>query len=605
MCGIAGFFRYRDDALLRTMTDKLRHRGPDSDGYFSNDVISLGMRRLAVLDVKGGDQPLFNENRRVVAVYNGEIYNFKELRGELIAKGHIFHTRTDSEVLVHLYEEMGVDLVKRLNGMFAFALWDDEKKQLLLARDQLGIKPLYYAEMGERLAFTSEIKALLPFPDLSRDISHEAVASYLTRGSIPAPLSIFRSIKKLPPAHRLIASPDGVRVERYWDVPRPDEAADVDLSRIEHLLDAAVEKQLVSDVPLGVFLSGGLDSGTLAALASRRSDGPLKTFTIGYAPPDESYNELEPARHLAKHFGCDHHEAVLTPNIRDLIAPLARGFDEPFADSSAVPTFLVSREARQHVTVALAGVGGDELFGGYPRYLGLLWAERAKRIPPSLRRLGARMAEFIPDRGGHINWTGRIKRFLRDAERPLAEQYARWTSILSPDLIPAEWRTAASGASEGAATPSDAALRDLSSYLPDDLLCLSDRMSMAHSLEVRVPFLDLPLVEHMARVPLERKLAGGKLKALLKKIMEPRLPPGHLDQPKRGFSIPLARWLREDLKDVLEDALSPQRVKERGYLDPAVVSRLREAHDLGRENNGDALWMMLMLEMWHRENAVP
>ncbi len=605
MCGIAGFRGFRDDALLRKMTDRLRHRGPDSDGFYITPDMSLGMRRLAVLDVQGGGQPLFNETRRVAVVFNGEIYNFRELRETLTKRGHRFATRTDTEVLVHLYEEEGEDLVKSLNGMFAFALWDEDKKRLFLARDPLGIKPLYYTEWNGRLAFASEIKALLCLPGLSREVSPAALAFYLSRGSIPAPHSIFQSIRKLPPGHCLTADSRGVNIRRHWSPPAPDESLRGGRIReeAEALLCRAVESQLVSDVPLGVFLSGGLDSGAVAALASRRASQPLKTFTVGYAPPDQDYNELDKARTVAERFGCDHREFILSPGIGDLLGPLTRAFDEPFADSSAVPTYLISRESRRHVTVALTGVGGDELFGGYPRYMGLLLASPLERIPAVVRRWVGRLGHFLPDRGGSVNWPGRVKRSLIHIHHPLGEQYARWTALLSPELLRDLWRNGGTWEpfpSENG-SPSSLAQRDLLNYLPDDLLCLTDRVSMAHSLEARVPFCDLPLVEFMARVPLSAKLSGFSLKRILKDILRPLLPPSLLSQTKKGFSIPLARWIREELDEALNDCLSETRLKQRGHFRPQTVEALRREHSEGRADRSDALWSLLMLEMWHRE----
>ena len=610
MCGIAGFTGAPDRQLLHEMADRIRHRGPDSDGFFSTDEIHLGMRRLAVIDVAGGKQPIFNETGDVVVVFNGEIYNYRELRTSLIEKGHRFATQTDTEILVHLYEEYGIDFVERLNGMFAFALWDAGRKRLYLARDPLGIKPLYYTQLRDRLAFSSELKSLLILPGLSREISPQALERYLSYGSIAAPHSIFRAVNKLPPGHWLLAEQNSVRLQCYWSLPPPDESMQLShhYGEVEELLGQAVKSQLISDVPLGVFLSGGLDSSAVVAFASRHSSTPLKTFSIGYASPDEDYNETAKARQIAEHFGCDHREFILSPNIGELLAPLVRCFDEPFADSSAVPTYLISRETRQHVTVALTGVGGDELFGGYPRYMGLLFAQRLSRMPMAVRRFAGSIVSNWPDRGGSVNWTGRIKRFFGNAEQPLAEQYSRWLAFLSPELV--EDLLQAGGVEDTepdrciaplSKLPSLLAQNDMLSYLPSDLLCHTDRVSMAHSLEARVPFLDKPLVEFMARVPLTDKLAGFRLKSPLKKILQPLLPKEILSQKKMGFSIPLARWLREELVDVLDDCLNPSQLKDRGLLRPEAVQRLRMQHSAGKANHADALWSLLMLEIWFRE----
>lgn len=612
MCGIAGFWGLRNDALLYQMTNRLKHRGPDSEGFFFTSDISLGMRRLSVIDVKGGDQPIFNETRRIVTVYNGEIYNFQELQHQLEAKGHQFTTNTDTEVLVHLYEEHGDDFVKSLNGMFAVALWDTDRDRLLLARDPIGLKPLYYAESNGKLFFSSELKALLCVPELSRELSPEAIHTYLVSGSIPAPYSIFKSIRKLLPGHLLIADKSGIRTKSYWSLPGPEDSFNISdrFEELEQLLSQAVKRQMVSDVPIGVFLSGGLDSSAVVAFASQYNSTPLKTFSVSYGPRDQEYNELDKARIIAKHFDCEHREFTLSPKIKDILLPLVRSFDEPFANSSAVPTYLIAQEARRYVTVALTGIGGDELFGGYPRYMGLIVGERLEKIPLTMRRAVSRFAGLLPNSGGSVNWVGRGKRFLRDMERPLQEQYRRWTSFMSPELQEnlmrkdapfsiKEWDVRSFA--EKGASPSAIAQTDLTGYLPSDLLCLADRMSMVHSLEVRVPFCDIPLVEFMSRVPLNAKLDGGRLKGILKKILYPHLPTEILSQKKKGFSIPLARWMREELTDILDDCLNHEQLKKRGYFNPAVVDDIRRKHESRSEDFSDILWGLLIFEIWHRE----
>lgn len=609
MCGIAGFCNRRDDVLIRRMAERITHRGPDSDGFHITDDVSLGMRRLAVIDVDGGAQPIYNETKRFALVFNGEIYNFRELRDELRARGHSFRTDTDTEVIVHLYEEHGTGLCGYLNGIFAIALWDEDKKRLFLARDHMGVKPLYYAQVDGMLAFASEMKALLELPSVSREISPVALRLYLETGSIPAPHTILKGIHKLEAGHWLTVSDSTVRIEPYWHVPEPQEqnTETPGLQEIQLLLENAICRQLMSDVPLGVFLSGGLDSSAIVAFASRHVSGPLKTFSVGYHSPDESYNELDKARRVANQFGCDHREFILSPRIQDLLAPLIRGFDEPFADSSAVPTYLISREARKHVTVALTGVGGDELFAGYPRYLGLLLGHSLRKWPQALRAVPASLAGLMPDFGGSINWTGRAKRFLKQLNRPPDVQYSRWTSFLSPELL----ETLISDSNLVSQTetsltscltsPSSLARTDLLRYLPDDLLCLTDRVSMANSIEARVPFLDIPLVEYMARVPLSAKLRGMTLKRILKDIMKPLLPEEIITQTKKGFSIPLARWIREELNDLISDCLSDRQIRDRGYFRPEIIAAMRRDHARGRENHADALWSLLVLELWHRE----
>ncbi|HOW28314.1 MAG TPA: asparagine synthase (glutamine-hydrolyzing) [Elusimicrobiota bacterium] len=617
MCGIAGMWNHRDPALLETMTERLTHRGPDSDGFYHDDVTGLGARRLAVLDLEGGQQPVFNEDKSVVVVYNGEIYNFQSLRADLEKKGHRFQSKTDTEVLVHLYEEKGPDMVRDLNGMFAFALWDRTRQRLIIARDPLGVKPLFYAERPEGLFFSSEIKSLLKVPFIPRDMSYRSLDLYLSYLYIPSPMTIYRHIRKLPPAHLLVCEKGRCSLRRYWDLPRTQRAPlDVSLDRIAHLLEQAVRRQLVSDVPLGIFLSGGMDSSAIALYAARHSPGRLNTFTVGYGGSDSDYNEFEKARLIARQIDSNHHEFTLTPDITDTVRRLAEAFDEPFADSSAVPNFLISRESRQHVTVALTGIGGDELFGGYPRYWGLQWAERIHRWPGVFRRTAPLLARWIPDAGGSINWPGRIRRFLSSADLSPSQQYRRWVTIFHDDLKERLYSDAlkdglkkeileSGGFLPDDGLPDDARLsdRDLKTYLPDDLLCLADRVSMSHSLELRVPFCDLELVDYLSAIPLDMKIRHGQLKYLLKQVLKSSLPSSILDQTKMGFMMPLSRWIREELADLQDDCFDPARIGRRGLFRKGSIDEIRRDHRQGRVNYADHLWALVMLEMWQRKQA--
>jgi asparagine synthase (glutamine-hydrolysing) len=614
MCGIVGFNHTQDADLLNRMTRLLEHRGPDSMGAFSCADISLGVRRLSIIDVKDGDQPIVNETDQVVVVFNGEIYNFPELRKELQARGHTFKTRTDTEVIVHLYEEEGPECVKRLNGMFAFALWDKSNKRLFLARDHLGVKPLYYTvNNGKYIAFASEIKALLELPFISRRVSPEALQLYLSLGSVPPPYSIFEGIRKLPPGCRLLADSNGIHTETYWQPPEDHtESIKPDYNEITQLLDNAVKRQLISDIPIGIHLSGGIDSSAIVALASRHVTTPLKTFTIGYLPPDQSYNELDKARRVAKLFGCEHHEFILPLQIKDLLVPLVRSFDEPFADSSCIPNYLLARETSRHVHVVLTGLGGDELFGGYPRYLGLQMANSLKRLPVWVRAALSATSGLLPNFGGSVNWPGRIKRFLRTSDLPLTEQYMNWMSLKSPEMRQALYigpedeavrRYLNFGMSvlSPDLSPTRIALSDLTRSFEPDMLCLNDRITMVHSLEARVPFCDIPLVEYLTRIPLSEKIKGFTQKWILKDILKPFLPKDILTQTKMGFSISLAQWIRKGLNELLDEYLSEGQVRERGYFRPEVIRQMRHAHAVGQTDYADALWGLLILEVWHRE----
>ncbi|MDO8806551.1 MAG: asparagine synthase (glutamine-hydrolyzing) [Elusimicrobiota bacterium] len=614
MCGICGFANYRNEELLRGMASRLAHRGPDEDGFFTDgEKVSLGMRRLKIIDLATGAQPISNEDGTVTVVFNGEIYNFRELRAELEAKGHRFRTRTDTEVLVHLYEEYGAGLAPKLRGMFAFAIWDSRRAALLLARDHFGIKPLFYSLVGDRLYFASEMKALLLSADIGAGLNPEAVDAYFTSLYIPAPLTVYRAIRKLEPAQTLLFQGGKAEIETYWRVPEFGASAvktwEEYLEAADGLLAASVTEQLVSDVPIGLLLSGGVDSSTLLYYMNRGGAAPVKTFTVGYGKKDASFNETAQALRVSRHFRSDHFEAILSPDPRDVIEKLAATFDEPFADASALPTFLVTAEARKNVTVALTGVGGDEFFGGYPRHLGARLVPAYLKLPRALREGFWSAARLFRESHSAQNLPGRVKRFLRGGRGDFRCAYDSWISYFSPEERARLYSAAHSGAAGSAPklpgrldSPDDIFAYELRNYLSDDLLCLADRVSMSNSLELRVPFLDVRLAELMASAPLALKTRGFGLKTMLKTLMAGRLPPETLSGPKRGFQVPLARWYGEELKGFVREVLDASSLEKNGWLSPGSIAGLLKEHESGRRNLSDQIHAVIMFELWLSRN---
>ncbi|MDF0651638.1 MAG: asparagine synthase (glutamine-hydrolyzing) [Nitrospira sp.] len=627
MCGICGVIGDGDGTALQPMLRRLIHRGPDEEGIYRQPGVSLGARRLRVIDPVGGQQPVRNERGTVWAVMNGEIYNYRDLRQELVSRGHRLETRCDTEVLVHLYEDEGFEAFRRLRGMFAVALWDHERRRAWLVRDRLGIKPLYYTirqrETGGGLSvlFSSEIPSLLEaLPDWRLRV--EGIAEYLTRLYVPGPDTMFAGVHQLRPGEAMSISGGRVELLRYY---RPEETLHIHdrwiakeaSGEVLHTFEETVQAHLVSDVPLGLFLSGGIDSASLLAMMAKAQSGPVRTFSIGYEhPSDQSFSELESARFLADHFKTVHSETILRPNAVALIEKVVEGMGEPFADSSAIPTYLVSEVARQTITVALSGIGGDELFGGYPRYLGLRTAAQYQRIPRVLREHMAQWSRRIGEHGSARDQAARMKRFLGDGHLALPEQYRSWTTF-----IPAEWdgilwgeRLAAMFVNERplgpgkdlftqwpSSDPTDCAMGvDLQSYLPDDLLRMADRMSMVHSLELRVPFCDHHLLAAALRIPSRVRLAGWQLKGFMRRMLRGLLPDRILHAPKQGFMVPMARWLREDLREMARDLLADDVIKDRGYVKPTYVRWLLQQHETGCRNFSDQLYALMVLELWHR-----
>ncbi|PIU20109.1 MAG: asparagine synthase (glutamine-hydrolyzing) [Elusimicrobia bacterium CG08_land_8_20_14_0_20_59_10] len=610
MCGICGFTGIKNDALLRAMTASLVHRGPDEDGFFSEEErVSLGMRRLKIIDLATGSQPIFNEDRTVAVVFNGEIYNFRELRSELEAGGHVFRTRTDTEVLAHLYEEHGAGFPKLLRGMFAFAIWDSKRARLLLGRDQFGIKPLYYAVSGDKLYFASELKALRLAAGICGEMDPEALDYYFTYLYIPAPLTVYKGVNKLEPACVLTFQAGEARVKKYWRLevkPGTARPEGFYLEGIRDLLSKSVKEQLVSDVPLGLLLSGGLDSISLLSFMTEHAGAGVKAFTAGFSGKDAGFDETAAAAAAAKRFGAEHFRIPLQPDIGGTIRHLAGHFDEPFADSSALANYLVTKEARQHVTVALAGIGGDELFAGYPRHLGARLLPGYLKLPGRLRRLAGSGAALLPESRSSFNVPGRVKRFLSSGSSDFSGAYNSWISYLGAEEKDGFYSAYLRLALRGAGAPLPGLPRgpgevfgfELGAYLPDDLLCLADRASMANSLELRVPFLDIRLVEFMAGVPLELKTKGLRLKYLLKKAMAGRLPPEMMRGPKRGFQVPLARWQEKELKAFTAEVLSRENIKKAGVLSPEGVEKMLAGHACGRRNMYDRIHAACVFHLW-------
>jgi asparagine synthase (glutamine-hydrolysing) len=591
------------------MAATLAHRGPDSDGFFVEGPLGLAARRLSIIDLEHGDQPIANEDGSVHVVQNGEIYNHEELRRELERAGHTFRTRCDTEVLVHAYEEWGDAFPKWLRGMFALAVWDKPRERLLLARDAFGIKPLYYRVNGKGLGFASELRAL-PRGEIDLD----ALDAFLAFNSIPAPLTIFRDTRKLPAGHILVWEADQARLERFArpapaaasEVRDDDEAELVEECRAR--LRDSVRAHLVSDVPVGVLLSGGIDSGVLAALAAQESSEPLRTFSIGFE--EASFDELGDARLVASRYGTDHHELVVRPDAARLLPALAETFDEPFADSSALPTYLVSELASRHVKVALSGEGGDELFGGYYTYAADLLALRFGR----LARLARPLVERLPSSSARASFDYRAKRFVRAAHLEPLERHHGWKEIFSPELRaeltrrqngfdPVDLYRNVFAETDGADLL--ARLQDVDErlYLVDDLLVKTDRASMAHSLEARVPFCD-PVVALFAHaLPTRHKVRGLRKKVLLRRAAEPLLPRSIVYGKKRGFSIPAAAWLRGDLEPFARDVLSPDSLRRQGFFEPTVVAKLIDDHVAGREDRSRQLWGLLAFTLWHEHHV--
>ncbi len=621
MCGIAGklFFdpaRTVDPALLERMHRALAHRGPDDAGTWHEGPIGLAHRRLSIIDLSAaGHQPMASPDGRLHITYNGEVYNFLELRAELERAGVRFRSRTDTEVILALYAREGVDCLRRLRGMFAFALWDARERTLVLARERLGKKPLCYYQDGEKLVFGSEPKAILADPDVPAEADLESIHHYLTYGYVPGPRSAFKGFRKLPPAHYLVARQGRVTVESYWRLsyaPKTTLDARALGEELRARLREAVRLRMIADVPLGAFLSGGVDSSAVVAFMSEASSRPVKTFSIGFE--DQAYNELPYARKVAERYGTDHHEFVVKPDAVAILPELVWHYNEPYADSSAIPTWYLSRMTREHVTVALNGDAGDENFGGYERYLANRLASRWDRVPALVRRPLEWGVRRLPELGGFRSRYRRAKRFFAAVTEEPRRRYARWIECFPPawkaELYTPELAARMAGvdslefllrayAAAGTDDFTDATLYvDINTYLPDDLLVKVDIASMAHGLEARSPMIDHVFMEFAASIPADLKLAGRTTKHVFKEAVRDLLPPEVIDRPKMGFGVPLDRWFREDLREMAYDTLLSRKSLERGLFRESTLRLLLDEHCQRRRSWHAQLWCLLFLELW-------
>ena len=620
MCGIVGIVR-RDGAsvdreLLARMNDAIRHRGPDDDGFYFSDGVGLAMRRLAIIDLKSGQQPIHNQDGTAWIVFNGEIYNYRELREQLEKLGHKFYTDSDTEAIIHAYDEYGTDCPKHLRGMFAFAIWDGRAKSLFLARDRVGKKPLLYVQINGQLVFGSEFSALLTHPDVSRDVDFEAIHYYLSFICVPAPLTAYRAIRKLQPGHSLLWRNGEIKIERYWqlDFSQKLKISEAEAGeRVIELLHDAVRVRLMSEVPLGAFLSGGIDSSAVVALMAQESSEQVKTFSIGF--DEQDFSELHHARRVAEHVGADHHEFIVRPDAMEILPTLVEHYGEPFADSSAIPSYYVSRETRRYVTVALNGDGGDECFAGYERYAAMNLAQRYASLPGALREgVIGNVVKAFPGFESRPNPVRKAKRFVAAASMPPVERYLRWISAFDEeakrDLYSdgfrheaAKFRTASIiepwfAKANGAGSVDAALLTDTMTYLPNDLLVKMDIASMAVSLEARSPFLDHHLMEFAASLPEKLKLRRLTTKYLLKRVLRKLVPAENLTRRKMGFGVPIGDWFRGAMQPFLRETLLSDKALARGMFKPEMVRGIIDQHVEARNDHTHRLWSLLMLELW-------
>jgi len=620
MCGITGLVRNDDKPidkeLLRRMNDAIRHRGPDEDGYYVNSSVGLAMRRLAIIDLQSGQQPIHNHDRTAWIVFNGEIYNYLELREKLEKLGHAFYTNSDTEAIVHAYDQYGSDCPKHLRGMFAFAIWVERKQELFLARDRVGKKPLLYAQVNDQLVFGSEFSCLLLHPDVGREIQPEAIDCYLSFMCVPAPLTAYKSIRKLEPGHWLRWRNGEVTIERYW---QPDFSNKLDISeeeageRVVEILRDSVKVRLMSEVPLGAFLSGGIDSSAVVALMAQESSERVKTFSIGF--DEQDFSELHHAKRIAEHIGAEHHEFIVRPNAVEILPLLVEHYGEPYADSSAVPTYYVARETRKHVTVALNGDGGDESFAGYERHAAMQLADTYRKVPKFLRESVIQQAvKMMPTSQIKRSRARSAKRFLDAASLSKVDRYMRWVSTFDSSakssLYSEQFKheTSVDYAksflepwfvhANGSGIVDAALLTDIMTYLPNDLLVKVDIATMAVSLEARSPFLDHHLIEFAASLPEHLKLRRLTTKYLLKKVLRKLLPSENIDRPKMGFGVPIGHWFRGEMQPFLREVVLSEKALQRGYFKPEAVKQLIELHARGERDYSHQLWTLLMLELW-------
>jgi asparagine synthase (glutamine-hydrolysing) len=625
MCGIAGWINLKEsdsnegaEAALHSMCDAITHRGPDSEGIWTDNRVALGMRRLSIIDLHTGDQPVYSEDKRIVAMVNGELYNYLEVRTDLENRGHKFVTQTDVEIVPHLYEEYGENFVDHLNGMFAISLWDSRRKRLILARDRFGEKPLYYGIFDGKLIYASEPKALLAHPAVSRELDFEAFRQYLSFDYVPAPRSIFKGISKLPAAHIMTVENGEVKIRRYWNLTfnKKDQVKSLKNAAVElrDLLSDAVRMRLVADVPLGVLLSGGVDSSAIAAFATQHATETVKTFSIGFS--EDSFDETRYARLVAKHLGTDHYEEILSAaKAGDLISEIGTWLDEPLSDGSLIPTYLLARFVRKHVTVALGGDGGDELFAGYPMYFGHKVAAAYGAIPQFLRSgVIEPLVRRLPVSTKNLSFDYRAKRFVRSAKYDTITRHHSWfgsftveeqESLLTDHVRGQTTGDIYAGAREmlgicdAASEIEQMQYLDMNFYMAEDILSKVDRASMAVSLETRAPFLDPRIGEFAASLPVDYKLRRSSGKFILKKSVEGLVPGSVLRRSKKGFGIPIADWLKGRLNPLMHDLLAKERLREQGLFEPDQVHKLITEHEKGIASHHKQLWTLLVFQLWY------
>jgi len=625
MCGINGFILQNpqivDPGIIRAMNRSLLHRGPDEEGIYEKRNVTLGMRRLKIIDMATGQQPIYNEDRSIVTVFNGEIYNYKELRKDLEAKGHRFITQSDTEVIVHQYEEVGDRCVEYFRGMFAFAIWDDKKRRLIIARDRLGIKQIYYYHDDNKFIFSSEIKGIFNFPNIEKKMDPTSLSDYFSFLYVPSPKTIYSNILQIPAGHLLIYSNGNIELRKYWDVEYREEKVRKEEEYIEELLDLlkeAVRLRLISDVPLGAFLSGGVDSGIIVALMSQMMGLPAETFSIGYPAGSETYDERKYAKAVSEQYNTHHHEFVVKHDIADVTEKIIPYFDQPFADASAIPNYYLCKETKNYVTVALSGLGGDELAGGYERYLGYIIGDHYQALPDGLiKGIIPSIIRRVPDSRKGNHFIRRLKKFVEveylgeeDRYFNLIAKYGELEkrNLFLPDILETigSYKSCKvfSNYLENTENmnPLDKVLYlDLKTYLVDDLLVLTDRMSMAHSLEARVPFLDHKLVEFFATLPPSIKIRGWKKKYILKKVAERYLPKDTIYHPKMGFSVPLVLWFRENLQEYVREVLSDSMLSEIGMFNKQYINSIVERHLSAADNYDEKIWSIIVFVLWYKK----
>jgi asparagine synthase (glutamine-hydrolysing) len=624
MCGIVGFVNSNkspaDLSILKRMNRAITHRGPDEDGFYVQENVGLAMRRLSIIDLSGGQQPIFNQDQSKVIVFNGEIYNYQELRADLDSRGHKFYTNSDTEVIIHLYDKYGTDCVQYLRGMFVFAIWDEREKSLFIARDRVGKKPLLYSHQSNGdLIFGSEFQAVLQHPSISREVDFSAIDAYLSYLCVPAPQTAFKQIRKLEPAHWLLWKDGEIKNQRYWS---PDFSKKIKISEVEaieetaRILRESVKMRMISEVPLGAFLSGGVDSSAIVALMAEESSQPVKTFSIGFE--EEDFSELKYAKAVARHVGAEYNEFIVRPNALEVLPTLVKHYGEPYADSSAIPTFYVSKETRKFVTVALNGDGGDESFAGYERYLAMNLAEKYRKIPAVLRKgVIETGVGLLPNPTKFRSRVKSLKRFVESGSLSNVERYLGWMSAISPslkeDLVSDEFKAQLNGSrpinvlqkwfdkTEGLGIVDATMLTDQMTYLPNDLLVKVDIASMANSLEARSPLLDHKVIEFAASLPENLKVKGKEIKYLLKKVAANLVPKDVIYRRKMGFGVPIGKWLRTDLKPFVRETLQSEKFAKRGLFEQNKVVELIEKHTAQKDDYGAQIWTLLMLELWFQQ----